>query len=181
MKKKTDLVVRLGGRVVSLGAGLGVAGSGDQGDVDVNVVAVLDAPDDLLQLVVKVLPTCFRHHEVVLHGDRETASDGVGSKAPLGLCQRTSSRFVRDPGRGYGRLSLRSENARAWCMATITKDGISRRKHVGKYLEARASSKLHACHLIFWSTLVMYLYGRMTLVKGELEVSVIRPSIRSVR
>ena len=47
--------------------------------------------------------------------------------------------------------------------------------------DARPSSKDHTFHLILPSTFVMYLYGRIRLVNGELVASVMRPSTRSVR
>ena len=61
----------------------------------VEIIAVLDAPDELIQLVLKVLATLGGHHEVVLEDDGHTVSDHVAGELPLGLRERTSRRLVR--------------------------------------------------------------------------------------
>ena len=66
--------------------------------MDVEVVGHLDAPDELQELVVKVLAALRGHHEVVLKVDGETVAHGVASIRALGLGEGTGRGLVRDAG-----------------------------------------------------------------------------------
>lgn len=79
---------------VLLGVGRGL----DQGDVHVEVVALLDAANQLLDLVLKVLHAFGRHHEVVLHFNGQTVPHGIGGVAPLGLREHARRCLVRHTG-----------------------------------------------------------------------------------
>lgn len=84
---------------VLLALDLLVAGREDQGHVHVEVVGVLDAADELLELVLEVLAALRGHHEVVLEVDGETVADGVPGVRPLALGERAGGGLVGHAGR----------------------------------------------------------------------------------
>ena len=86
---------------VLLAHGLLVARGEDERHVDVEVVGVLDAADELLELVLEVLAAVRRHHEVVLEVDGQTVPDGVARERPLALGERAGGGLVRHAG-GHG-------------------------------------------------------------------------------
>ena len=57
-------------------------------------VGVLNAANELLELVSEVLAPLFRHHEVVLEHDRQALPDHVTCKGAFGLGQRARRRLV---------------------------------------------------------------------------------------
>ena len=71
----------------------------DEGHVDVEVVAVLDAADELVELVLEVLAARGGHHEVVLEDDGHAVPHHVGREGALGLLEGAGRRLVRHAGR----------------------------------------------------------------------------------
>jgi len=92
------LGVGLVGAAVLFGPRLGVGRGRDEGDVDVEIVGVLDGADELLELVLEVLAALGAHHEVVLHGDGETMAHEVGLVGALGLGEGAGGGLVGDAG-----------------------------------------------------------------------------------
>lgn len=85
--------------VVSLAHGLLVGRGEYEGDVNVEVVGVLDAAHELLELVAEVLSALFGHHEVVLEDDGETLPHDIAGEGALGLREGACRGLVRDAGR----------------------------------------------------------------------------------
>ena len=97
-----ELAADLGGGLalakVLLALDLLVARGEDEGHVDVEVVGVLDAADELLELVLEVLAALRGHHEVVLEVDGQTVPDGVPGVRPLALGERAGGGLVGHAG-----------------------------------------------------------------------------------
>ena len=98
-KLAADLRGRLVRGVVALLLGLVVRRGQDEGHVHVEIVGVLDAADELIQLVLEVLPARGGHHEVVLEHDGHALADHVPGEGALGLREGAGRRLVRDAGR----------------------------------------------------------------------------------
>lgn len=99
-KAKVVLVVlqRLGQELVDkvgLAHAREVARRGEQRHVHVEIVCVLDALHDLLDLVLKVDHARLAHHKVVLERDRETLAHGVAREGLLALCERARTGLIR--------------------------------------------------------------------------------------
>ena len=85
-----------------LGPGLGVEGGRDQGDVNVQIVTVLDGTHhwwQLLELVLEIGQPLLAHHKVVLHGNGQTVPNHEGLEGPLGLREGAGGRLVWHPRR----------------------------------------------------------------------------------
>ena len=80
---------------VALPDGLLVGRGEHEGHVHVEVVGVLDAAYELLQLIPEVLAALLRHHEVVLEDDGETLPDDVARERALALGERAGRGLVR--------------------------------------------------------------------------------------
>ena len=99
-KAKVVLVVlqRLGQKVVdevALADAREVARRGEECHVHVEVVCVLNALHDLLDLVLEVDHAGLAHHKVVLECDREALAHGVAREGLLALCERARRALVR--------------------------------------------------------------------------------------
>ena len=82
-------------QIISLAHLRQVAGRVDKCHVHIQIVGVLDASHHLCHLVVEVGHTLVTHHEIVLHGNRQTLPNRVARKALFPLCKSACCGFVR--------------------------------------------------------------------------------------
>ena len=61
----------------------------------IKVIRVLDAANELIQLILEIFSAFWRHHEVVLKDNGHTLSHHVSREGSLGLCERARCRLVR--------------------------------------------------------------------------------------
>ena len=101
----------------------------------IDIVCILDRSDHLLELPLEVKPPCITLHEIVFQIDGETLSHSVTTVLFFRTCQS-------------------SRRALIWHPMVYRRDLVNRKcqqKHLQGviHLDARASSKVKAFHLIF--------------------------------
>ena len=94
----THLGIGLVGGAVLLRPRLGVRRRCDEGDMDIEIVGVLNGANQLPELVLEVLTALGAHHEVVLHGDGKAMAHEIGLVGALGLGEGAGRGLVGDPG-----------------------------------------------------------------------------------